>query len=101
MTIARHTVKEFGSEREKRDEKYVQNVMEVITYWRNPSETSEELVSLFSGSIANESLKEDLLMTKEKGKSGLVSFVEDRLTTNTIGFFDKLPRLNQEAHLVK
>ena len=101
MTIARHKVKEFGSERKKRDEKYVQNVMEVITYWRNPSETSEELVSLFSGSIANESLKEDLLMAKEKGKSGLVSFVEDRLTTNTIGFFDKLPRLNHEAHLVK
>lgn len=86
--------KEFGSGRKKRDEEDVQNVMEVITHWRNPFETSEELVSLSSGSVVNDSLKEDLLTAREKGKPALVSFVEDRLTTNMIGFFEKLPRLN-------
>ena len=38
-------------------------------------------------------MKEDLLTAKEKGKSALSSFVQDRLKTNATGFFDTLPKL--------
>ena len=85
--------KESGSVRKRSDEEDVQKVMEVISQWRNPFETADDLVSLSSGSIASSALKEDLLKAEEKGKSTLVSFVQDRLTSSAVGFFETLPRL--------
>ena len=67
--------------------------MEVISQWRNPFETADDLVSLSSGSIASSALKEDLVKAEEKGKSVLVSFVQDRLTSSAVGYFETLPRL--------
>lgn len=85
--------KESGSVRKRRDEEDVQKVMEVISHWRNPFEKADDLVSLSSGSVASNPLKEDLLKAEEKGKTALVSFVQDRLTSSTVGFFETLPRL--------
>ena len=85
--------KELGAVRKRRDEEDVQKVMEVISQWRNPLETADDLVSLSSGSIASSALKEDLLKAEEKGKSALVSFVQDRLTNSAVGSFETLPRL--------
>ena len=76
-----------------RDEEDVQKVMEVISQWRNPFETTDDLVSLSSGSIASSALKEDLLKAEEKGKSALVSFVQDKLTSSAVRFLETLPRL--------
>ena len=50
----------------------MKKVMEVISQWRNPFETADDLVSLSSGSIASSALKEDLLKAEEKRKSALV-----------------------------
>ena len=75
-----------------RDEEDVQKVMEVISQWRNPFETADDPVSLSSSSIASSALKEDLLKAEEKGKSALVSFVQDRLTSSTVGFLETLLR---------
>ena len=58
--------KESGSVRKRRDEEDVQKVMEMISQWRNPFETADDLVSLCSGSIASSALKEDLLKQKRK-----------------------------------
>lgn len=85
--------KETGSSQMKRDEEDVKKVIEVIGNWRNPFEPSEELLSLSSGYVANESMKQDLLMAKEKGTTSLTSFVEERLVTNPTGFFETLPKL--------
>ena len=46
-----------------------------------------------SGSIASSALKEDLVKAEEKGKSALVSFVQDRLTSSAVRYFETLPRL--------
>ena len=67
-----------------RDEEDVQKVMEVISQWRNPFETADDPVSLSSSSIASSALKEDLLKAEEKGKSALVLFVLDRLTSSAV-----------------
>lgn len=67
--------KELGSVRKRRDEEDVQKTMEVISHWRNPFENADHLVNLSSGSIASNSLTEDLLKAEEKGKTALVSFV--------------------------
>ena len=85
--------KESGSACKRRDEEDVQKVMEVISQWRNPFEMADNLVSLSSGSITSSALKEDQLKAEEKGKSALVSFVQDRLTNSAVGFFETLPRL--------
>ena len=58
--------KESGLVRKRRDEEDVQKVMEMISQWRNPFETADDLVSLRSGSIASSALKEDLLKQKRK-----------------------------------
>ena len=70
--------KELGSVRKRRDEEDVQKIMEVISHWRNPFEKADDAVSLSSGSVASNFLKEDLLKVEEKGKTALVSFVQDR-----------------------
>ena len=77
----------------KRDEDDVKKVFEVISNGRNPFEPSEELLSLSSGYVASESMKADLLLAKEKGTTALTPFVEERLVTNSTGFFQTLPKL--------
>ena len=85
--------KESGSVRKRKDEEDVKKVMEVISQWRNPFETADDLVSLSPGSIASSALKEDLLKAEEKRKSALVSFVQHRLISSAVGFFETLPKL--------
>ena len=89
----RRLYKEASSARMKRDEDDVKKVFEVISNWRNPFEPSEELLSLSSGYVASESMKADLLLAKEKGTTALTAFVEERLVTNSTGFFQTLPKL--------
>ena len=85
--------KEASPARMKRDEDDVNKVFEVISNWRNPFEPSEELLSLSSGYVDSESMKADLLLAKEKGTTALTAFVEERLVTNSTGFFQTLPKL--------
>ena len=85
--------KEASSARMKRDDDNVKKVFEVISNWRSPFEPSEELLSLSSGYVASESMKADLLLAKEKGTTALTAFVEERLVTNSTGFFQTLPKL--------
>ena len=86
----------------KRDEDDVKKVLEVISNWRNPFEPSEELLSLSSGYVASESMKADLLLAKEKGATALTAFIEERLVTNSTGFFQTLSKLKlgsfRDAH---
>ena len=83
--------KEASSARMKRDEDDVKKVFEVISNCRNPFEPSEKLLSPNSGYVASESMKADLLL--KKGATALMAFVEERLVTNSTGFFQTLPRL--------
>ena len=84
---------ETGKSRMKRDEEDVRKVMEVVSNWTNPFEPSEELASLSSGCVVTETIKSDLLAAKEKGTEALTTFVEDRLLSDSAGFFDPLPKL--------
>ena len=86
--------KETRSGRIKRDEDDVKKVIEVISNWCNPFEPSEELLSISSGYVASESIKQELLQAKKKKRTtALNSFVEERLVTNSTGFFETLPKL--------
>ena len=85
--------KESGKSRMKRDEEDVRKVIEVVSSWTNPFQPSEELSSLSSGCVVTETIKSDLLAAKEKGTEALTAFVEDRLLSDSAGFFDPLPKL--------
>ena len=65
--------KEGSMIRIQKDAECVKQVMEVIEDWRNPFEESKELVSLSSGFVAINTMKEVLLTAKEKAKSALSS----------------------------
>ena len=67
--------------------------MEVLSNWKNPFEPSEELASLSSGCVVTETIKSDLLAAKEKGTEALTAFIEKRLLSDSVGFFDPLPKL--------
>ena len=54
---------------------------------------SGELASLSSGCVLTETIKSDLLAAKEKGTDVLTAFFEDRLLSDSLGFFDPLPKL--------
>ena len=85
--------KETGKSRIKRDEDDVRKVMEVVSNWTNPFEPLEELTSLSSGCVVTETITSDLLAAKEKGTEALTAFVEDRLLSDSLGFFGPLPKL--------
>ena len=85
--------KEAGKSRMKRDEEDVSKVMEVVSNWTDPFEPSEELASLSSGCVVTETIKLDLLAAKDKGTVALTAFVEDKLLSDSVGFFDPLSKL--------
>ena len=85
--------KEKSSARMKREEEDVKKVLKVISNWRNLFEPSVELLSISSGYVASESMKQGLLLAKEKGTTALTAFAEERLVTNSTGFFQTLPKL--------
>ena len=61
--------------------------------WSDPFEESEDLVSLSSGCVASESIRQDLLTAQKKGTDALTTFVEDRLLSNSKGFYGTLSKL--------
>ena len=85
--------KETSSARIKRDEEDVKKVCEVIKNCCNPFEPSAELLSISSGYVASESMRQDLLLAKEKGTTALTAFIEERLVKNSTRFFQTLPKL--------
>ena len=83
-----------GKYNAQRDEEDVKKVADEINGFKDPIETSEELVSLSSGSVADETITKYLMEAKERGKAALTSFVRDRLAAaGSSGFFDTLPKL--------
>ena len=71
----------------------MRKVMEVVSNWISSFQPTEELASLSSGCLVTENIKSDLLASKEKGTEALTAFVEDRLLSDSVGFFDPLPKL--------
>ena len=85
--------KETASARVRLDEEDVRKVMEVVSNWNNPFNESEELVSISSGCVANNDIKEDLLSARQKGNDALTTFVEERILSNSTGFHETLSKL--------
>ena len=89
----RQTHKENGQSRMKKDEADVQKVISTVLGWCNPFESSEDLTNISSGCVADASITKDLLDAKETGERAFKSFVEKRILSNDVGYFDTLSKL--------
>ena len=87
------TQKEATKPRMSRDETDVRNIMNTVESMTDPYEYSVELASISSGVIASQKIKDDLLSGPEKGEKQLKEFIEKRLLSNEVDFFDPLPKL--------
>lgn len=85
--------KETGTARLRQDEEDVRKVLEVVSNWNNPFDESDELISISTGCVASNSMKDDLLGAKQKGKDAYTTFVQERLLSNSTGFHDTLSKL--------
>eukprot|EP00057_Strongylocentrotus_purpuratus_P019489 XP_011673963.1 PREDICTED: uncharacterized protein LOC105442958 [Strongylocentrotus purpuratus] len=78
-----------------RDERDIQNIMDTILNMVNPFDASlerEQLYNITSGQMAPKPVLQDLKGAKEKGEEALMSFCQDRLLKQDVGFHDTLKR---------
>lgn len=87
-----------------RDEKDVQSLVEVIQERMiDPFQSEEALMNIASDIVVPASVAENLLTSYDRGQVALLDFVETRLNTNNVSFFEpvKTLRLTTFASLKK
>lgn len=85
-------VKEMGKARLSKDEEDVSKVQSTLSTWIDPfaQSASDELCHLASGMTASEHLERDLLSAFDRGKGALMEFIQKRLVSNEVGFYDPI-----------
>ena len=88
-------VKEMGKARLSRDEEDVCKVQSTLNTWINPfaQSDSDEICHLASGATASEHLEQDLLTAHDRGKEAAMAYIQKRLVSNEVGFYDTLSKL--------
>eukprot|EP00794_Sanderia_malayensis_P016393 gene16393-18031_t len=89
--------KEAAAKRIARDEAYVQKLISCFTsdLMRNPSKQDTQSVANFAtGVVLPNDIAEGLVRSTEKGRDQMNTFVENRLNTTEISFWDPIPKLN-------
>ena len=90
-----HVHKEGKVKRMAKDEQAVQNIMPVLSGWKNPVTTAgdEPLSNIVSGLVAPLYVESDLLKAHDIGEKHLQCFINDCLITTVVPFHDRLPTL--------
>lgn len=92
--------KEAGAKRVARDEADVQKLVSCFTteLMANPfTQESESLVHFATGFVLPSNSADCLIISTEKGCEQMNTFVEKRLNTNEISFWDPIPKLKVKA----
>ena len=89
--------KDLGNARIEHDEKMVRKCVSLIEEWSNPFQRTEELTSLSSGVQAPEDVKQDLLNAKSTGENQLQQFIDKRVSSDTVGFYEPIKRLKLQT----
>ena len=88
--------KEAGAKRVARDEADVQKLVSCFTteLMANPfTQESESLVNFATGIVLPSNSADGLIRSTEKGREQMNTFVEKRLNTNEVNFWDPIPKL--------
>ena len=70
-----------------------QKRVSLIEEWSNPFQRAEERVSLSSGQQVPEDVKQDLLNAREIGEKQLKEFIDNRILSDKVGFYESIKRL--------
>ena len=75
-----------------RDENDVNKVIQVIKGWCNPFEDVSEVACLSSGLTVDGDIVQGLLGAKDIGETAARDFINKRIVTNEVGFYEALPK---------
>ena len=82
----------------KKVECVAQSVMETIQYMINPFQhETDQLVSLSSGVVASDAIKQDLLCARQTGEKALLRFMNDRLISQNDDIDEAVVTTDQNA----
>ena len=90
-------MKDLGASRKCFDEKKVVRCKDLISEWNNLFKQRKELMSLSSRLIPTEKAKEDILKAYKIGKLGFEVFVEERICSHTVSFYDPIKQNNLKS----
>ena len=77
-----------------RDETDVRKIINVTEGWRNPFESSDNLVCLPSGSVATKEVSDALLGALETGTTVAEEFIKKSIIGKSVNFYDSLSKDN-------
>ena len=86
--------KEATRKRTDRDERDVRKNINVIGGWRNPFESSDDLVCLSSGYVATKEVFDALLGALETGTTVVEECIKKRIIDKSLDFYDSLSKNN-------
>ena len=84
--------KEFLQGRIAFDEEAVKKGYNLLDTWPSMVIPSECLISLSSGINAQEDVQEDLLRVEQVGKLQAERFIEERIKSNVVGFYETIKK---------
>ena len=84
--------KECSKGKLSRDEEDVRKVENTIRSWINPFDKNEDLIKISSGTVAPDSLANDLLGARKIGEDCTEDFIKNRIVESSVEFFDPLPK---------
>ena len=87
------THKEGTPARIKRDESDIRKVLEVVQSMHDPFVQSDELTSISSGIKVSEETESDLFRAHEKGEQCLEAFMQQRILSQNVPYFDPIKKL--------
>lgn len=82
----------MGKAQLSKDEEDVSKVQMTLSTWIDPfvQSASDELYHLASGMTASEHFERDLCSAFDRGKGTLMEFIQKRLVSNEVGFYDPI-----------
>lgn len=82
--------KDVGKTRSKFDNECVQRAYEVLANWGSPFKSRDSLINIASGQEASVMVAADLKSAFAVGKAAFESFLENRIKTNNVNFYDPI-----------
>ncbi|XP_057314196.1 uncharacterized protein LOC130655456 [Hydractinia symbiolongicarpus] len=84
--------KELGKSRMEFDEASVQRCYDTLVSWGSPFNSRDSLVQICSGVEATTVVEKNLLEAHSVGKKEMEEFVEKRIKSNEISFYDRIKK---------
>ena len=87
--------KETAARRVKRDEEDVKKMMGCFSsgLMTDPFKDSDELLNIATGVVLPEDVAQNLVRSTEKSRQQMNAFVEKRINSNAVGFWEPIPNM--------